>query len=235
MKDSRSHDHRRLWQLAAAFLVVGLIPVIFSHPARADIESPVVRIDCMPELGVVEVYGSNISGERASRNFETIPELIAKKYGIHDLYSYLIFEGEDEDPPNPRIVGSRTKTIECQLAEHHVSITFEPYIARPCPRDVSIRLTVRIDEALIVEDLEYRRSCLSQDTVSSFEFEEDGEFISLKGGFDDARKGELGPHFVDNFILVLRLDVFRPDRRGQDPLSPFRTFEDVVEVYKLIQ
>ena len=234
MTGNRSHAYR-LRQLAAAFLVVGLIPVIFFHPALADIESPVVRIDCMPELGVVEVYGSNISGERASRNFETIPELIAKKYGIHDLYSYLIFEGEDEDPPNPRIVGSRTKTIECQLAEHHVSITFEPYIARPCPRDVSIRLTVRIDEALIVEDLEYRRSCLSQDIVSSFEFEEDGRFIKLKGGFDDDRKDELSPYFVDSFILVLRLNHFKRDQSGQDPLRPLRTFEDVVEVYKLFQ
>lgn len=235
MNCSHTRPTWRVQQLIATFLLVGLLPAGFFHPARADIESPVVRIDCMPELGVVEVYGSNISGERASRNFETIPELIAKKYGIHDLYSYLIFEGEDEDPPNPRIVGSRAKTIECQLAEHHVSITFEPYIARPCPRDVSIRLTVRIDEVLIVEDLEYRRSCLSQDTVSSFEFEEDGRFIKLKGGFDDDRKDELRPYFVDSFILVLRLDVFRPDRRGQDPLSPLRTFEDVVEVYKLSQ
>lgn len=235
MKDSRSHDYRRLQQALATICLVGLLPAVFSHPALADIESPVIRIDCMPELGTVEVYGSNISGERASRNFETIPDLIAKKYGIHDLYSYLFFEGEDEDPPNPRIVGSRTKSIECQLTEHHVSITFEPYIARPCPRAVSISLTARIDGVLIVEDLEYQRSCLSQDTVSSFQFEEDGEFIKLSGTFDDARKDELGPHFVDTFVLVLRLDVFRPDRRGQDSLSPLRTFEDVVEVYKLSQ
>ena len=235
MTGTQSHACRRPRHLAVAFLLVGLLPAVFSLTALADVETPVLRIDCMPELGTVEVYGSNISGERASRNFETIPDRIAKKYGIYDISSYFIVEGENEEPPNPRIVGSRTKTIECQLADHQVSIVFEPYIARPCPSDVSIRLTVRIDGTLIVEDLEYRRSCLSRDTVSSFEFEEDGEFISLKGGFDDARKDELGPHFVDRFVLVLRLDVFRPDRRGQDPLSPLRTFEDVVEFYKLSQ
>ena len=234
MTGTRCHAYR-LRRLAVAFLVVGLLPTIFLRPALADIESPVVRIDCFPELATVEIYESNFSGDRALRNFETIPDLIAEKYGIHDLYSYLIFEGEDEDPPNPRIVGRRTKTIECQLPEHYVSITFEPYIARPCPRDVSISLTVQIDRATIVEDLAYRRSCLSQDTVSSFQCKEAGRFISLKGRFDDDRKDDLGPHFVDNFILVLRLDVFRPDRRGQDPLSPLRTFEDVVEVYKLSQ
>ena len=233
MTGTRSPAYR-LRRLAVAFLVVGLLPAI-SHPALADIESPVLRIDCIPELGAVEIYESNFSGERALRNFETIPDLIAEKYGIHDLYSYLIFEGEDEDPPNPRIVGRRTKTIECQLAEHHVSITFEPYIARPCSRDVSISLTVQIDRALIVEDLKYRRSCLSQDSVSSFEFEEDGEFISLSGGFDAARKDELGPHFVDSFILVLRLNHFKRDQSGQDPLRPLRTFEDIVAVYKLFQ
>ena len=76
MTGTRGHGHR-LRRLAVAFLVVGLLPTIFLRPALADIESPVVRIDCMPELGVVEVYGSNISGERAPRNFETIPDLIA--------------------------------------------------------------------------------------------------------------------------------------------------------------
>ena len=124
------------------------------------------------------------------------------------------------------------KTIDCQLADHHVSIVFEPYIARPCPSAVSISLTVRIDGALIVEDLQYRRSCLYRDIVSSFEFEEDGEFISLRGGFDEARKDELGGHFTEEFALVLTLDQF--DGR-YSTLSPFSTFEDVVEVYKLSQ
>ncbi len=232
MNCSHTHPTRRIQHLVTALLLVGLFPAVFSHPALADTEITVLRIDCMPELATVKIYESNISGDRALRNFESIPDLIAEKYGIHNISSYFLFEGEDEDPPNPRIVGSRMKTIDCQLADHHVSIVFEPYIARPCPSAVSISLTVRINGALIVEDLQYRRSCLYRDTVSSFEFEEDGEFISLRGGFDEARKDELGAHFIEEFALVLTLDQF--DGR-YSTLSPFKTFEDVVAVYKLFQ
>lgn len=223
---------KSLQKLVVAFLLVGLLPAILTHAASADTEIPVLRIDCMPELATVEIYESNISGDRALRNFETIPETIAEKYGIHDISSYFIIEGEDEDPPDPRIVGSRTKAIDCQLADHHVSIVFEPDIARPCPSAVTIRLTVRIDGVLIVEDLKYWTSCLYQNTVSSFEFEEDGEFISLKGGFDDDRRDELGTHFAEEFALVLTLDQF--DGR-YSTLDPFKTFEDLFEIYKLSQ
>ena len=118
------------------------------------------------------------------------------------------------------------------LAEHHVSIAFEPYIARPCPSDVSIRLTVRISGALIVEDLKYWRSCLYQDTVSSFQFNEDGEYIFFQGSFDCARKDELGAHFAEEFVLTYQLDQF--DGR-YSTLSPLKTFEDAVEAYKLSQ
>lgn len=79
------------------------------------------------------------------------------------------------------------------------------------------------------------RSCIEKDTIALVEFNEDGEFILLTGTFDDARKGELGARFFEDFVLNLTLGEFRPDRRGQDPLSPLRTFEDVVEFYKLSQ
>lgn len=231
-------NHRiamRLQQLAAAFFLVGILPAVFSNAAQANFMIPVTRVDCIPEFGIVTISEGTIRGRRAARSFKDHPDEIASKYGYYDTSSYFIIEGEDEDPPNPRIVGSRTKNIECQLAEHHVSIAFEPYIARPCPSAVSISLTVRIDGALIVEDLELWRSCLYQDTVALFKFNEDGEFISFEGGFDDHRKDELGAHFVKEFAFTLRLNHFRPDQSGQDPLRPLGTFEDVVEVYKLIQ
>ena len=66
-------------------------------------------------------------------------------------------------------------------------------------------------------------------------FNEDGEFILLTGTFDDARKDELGVHFVEDFAFNLTLDEFRPDRSGQDPLSPLKTFEDVLEAWRLRQ
>ena len=157
MTGTQSHACRRPRHLAVAFLLVGLLPAVFSLTALADVETPVLRIDCMPELGTVEVYGSNISGERASRNFETIPDQIAKKYGIYDISSYFIVEGENEEPPNPRIVGSRTKTIECQLAEHHVSITLKPDTSRPCPSAVTIRLTLELEGVRIIENLIFER------------------------------------------------------------------------------
>lgn len=222
-------------RLAAAFLLIALLPAIFAHAAQANFLIPVTRVECIPEFGIITISEGTIRGRRAARSFEDHPDEIASKYGYYDTSSYFVIEGEDEDPPNPRIVGSRIKNIECKLAEHHVSIVFEPYIARPCPSAVSIRLTVRIDGVLIVEDLEYQRSCLYQDTVSLFKFSEDGEFIFFEGGFDDGRKDELGAHFVKEFAFTLRLNHFKPDQSGQDPLRPLRTFEDVVEIYKLIQ
>ncbi len=236
MTCSRSHRiATRLQQFAAAFFLVGILPAIFSNAAQANFMIPVTRVECIPEFGIVTISEGMIRGRRAARSFEDHPDEMAAKYGYYELSSYFIFEGEDEDPPNPRIVGSRTKTIDCQLTDHHVSIVFEPYIARPCPSAVSIRLTVQIDGVLIVEDLEYQRSCLYQDIVSLFKFNEDGEIIFFEGGFDDHRKDELGAHFVKEFAFTLRLNYFKPDQSGQDPLRPLRTFEDVVEVYKLIQ
>jgi hypothetical protein len=229
MNCSHTHPTRRIQHLVAAFLLVGFLPAIFPHTARADVVIPVARVECIPEFGIVTVSEESIRGKRVLRSLEEQPEEIANRYGIHDVSSYFIFEGEDEDPPKPRIIGSRTKTVDCQLPDHLVSIAFEPSIARPCPSAVTIRLTVRIDGTLIVENLKYWRSCLHRDTVSSFQFNEDGEFIFLRGGFDDARKDELGVDFVENFSLVYQLDEF-DGRYGT--LSPLKTFEDVAESYK---
>lgn len=228
----RNRASRNLVKLFAAFLFVGLFPTISSRAALADVVIPVARVECVPEFGIVTISEESIRGKRVLRSIEEQPEAIADKYGIYNISSYFIIEGEDEDPPNPRIVGSRTKTIECQLADHNVSITFEPDIARPCSAAVTIGLTVRINGTLIVEDLKYRRSCLYQDTVTSFQFNEDGEYIFFQGGFDGARKDELGAHFTEEFVLTYQLDQF--DGR-YSALSPLRTFEDVVEAYKLSQ
>jgi len=214
---------------------MALLPAIFSNAAQANFMIPVTRVECIPEFGIVTVSNGMIRGRRAAGSFKDQPDEIASRYGYYDTSSYFIFKGEYEDPPNPRIVGSRTETIECQLVEHHVSITFEPAIARPCSAAVTIRLTVRIAGTLIVEDLKLSRFCLSQDTVSSFKFNEDGEIIFFGGGFDDDRKDELGAHFVEDFAFTLRLNYFKRKQSGQDSLRPLRTFEDVVEVYKLLQ
>jgi hypothetical protein len=187
----------------------------------------------MPEFGVVSVKRESLRGRRAFRSLEEQPQEMAAMYGYYELSSYFIIEGEDEDPPNPRIVGSRTKTIECQLPDHQVSITLKPDTSRPCPSAATIRLTLEIDGARIIEDLVFERSCIEKDTIALVEFNEDGQSILLRGTFDDARKEELGAHFVEEFVLLLTLDEFRPDRRGQDPLRPLKTFEDVVESWRL--
>ena len=233
-----SRNHRiatRLQQLAAAFFLVGILPAIFSPAAQANFMIPVTRVECLPEFGIVTISEGTIRGRRAARSFEDHPDEMAAKYGYYELSSYFIIEGEDEDPPNPRIVGSRTKSIECQLADHHVSVTLKPDTSRPCPSAVTIRLTLELEGVQIIEDLVFARSCIQKDTITLVEFNEDGEFILVTGTFDDARKDELGAHFVENFAFNLTLDVFRPDQSGQERLSPLRTFEDVVEVYKLIQ
>ena len=236
MTCNRSHGLSAcLQRIAIAFLVVGLLPAVFSHAAKANFVIPIARVECIPEFGIVTVTQKSIRGERVLRILEEQPEKISEKYGIYDISSYFIFEGEDEDPPNPRIVGSRTKTIECQLPDHQVSITLKPDTSRPCPSAVTIRLTLEIEGVRIIEDLVFVRSCIEKDTIASVEFNEDGEFISLTGTFDNERKGELGARFFEDFAVNLTPGEFRPDRRGQDPLSPLRTFEDVVEFYKLSQ
>jgi hypothetical protein len=209
--------------------------MVFSHAAQANFVVPIARVECMPEFGIVTISQKSIRGERVLRSLEEQPEEIAEKYGIHDISSYFIIEGEDEDPPNPRIVGSRTKTIECQLRDHHVSVTLEPDTSRPCPSAVTIRLTLEIEGARIIEDLVFARSCIERDTIASVDFNEDGQFLLVTGTFDDERKEELGAHFVEAFAFNVTLDVFRPDRSGQDPLSPLETFEDVLEVWRLSQ
>ena len=235
MNCSQPNCLKGLQKYVAAFLVVALLPAVFSNAAKANFVIPIARVECMPEFGIVSVTQKSIRGERVLHILEEQPEKIAEKYGIHDISSYFIFKGEDEDPPNPRIVGSRTKTIDCQLPNHHVSVTLEPDTSRPCPSAVTIRLTLEIEGVRIIEDLVFTRSCIERDTIALVEFNEDGEFILLTGTFDDARRGELGARFFEDFAVNLPLDVFGPDRRGQDPLTPLRTFEDVVEAYKLSQ
>ena len=235
MNCSHTNPTTRIQRLAAALFLVGLLPAIFSHAAQAIFVIPIARVECMPEFGIVTISQKSIRGERVTCSLKEQPERIAEKYGIYDISSYFIFEGEDEDPPNPRIVGSRTKTIECQLAEHHVSITLKPDTSRPCPSAVTIRLTLEIEGVRIIENLIFERSCIQKDTISLVNFNEDGEFILLTGTFDDARKDELGVHFVEDFTFNLTLDEFRPDRSGQDPLSPLKTFEDVLEAWRLRQ
>ena len=236
MTCNRSHGLSAcLQRISMAFLVVGSLPAVFSHAAKANFVIPIARVECMPEFGIVTVTQKSIRGERVMHILDEQPEKIAEKYGIYDISSYFIFEGADEDPPNPRIVGSRTKTVDCQLIDHQVSITLKPDTSRPCPSAVTIRLTLEIEGVRIIEDLVFVRSCIEKDTIALVEFNEDGEFILLTGTFDDARKGELGARFFEDFVLNLTLGEFRPDRRGQDPLSPLRTFEDVVEFYKLSQ
>ena len=133
MTGTQSHAYRRPRHLAVTFLLVGLLPAVFTHTALADVETPVLRIDCMPELGTVEVYGSNISGERASRNFETIPDQIAKKYGIYDISSYFIVEGENEEPPThassaaaPKPSSANSLIIRSQSSSSHTSHGLAP-------------------------------------------------------------------------------------------------------------
>ena len=108
MTRSRSHHLQRL---AVAFLVGGLLPPIISPAAQANFVVPIARVECMPEFGIVSVTQKSIRGKWVLHILEEQPEKIAEKYGIYDISSYFIFEGEDEDPPNPRIVGSRSRTI----------------------------------------------------------------------------------------------------------------------------
>lgn len=225
----------RLRQVIAAVLTLGLAVSILPHTVQANFVIPVVRVECMPEFGVVSVQRESLRGRRAFRSLKEQPQEMAAKYGYYELSSYFIIEGEDEEPPNPRIVGSRAKTIECQLADHGVTVTIEPDTSRPCPSAVTIRLTLEIEGVHIIEDLAFERSCIQRDTISNMDFKEDGEFIFLDGTFDDARKDELGAHFVEEFVLILKLHEFRSDRRGQDPLRPLKTFEDVVESWRLYE
>lgn len=233
MKGTRFRAHRRLKNIAATFLLVGLLPGVFSYSAQANFLVPIARVECIPEFGIVTVSEGTIRGRRAFRSFEEHPDEIASRYGYYRISSYFILDGQDEDPPNPRIVGSRTKTIDCQLTDHRVSVTLEPDTSRPCPRAVTIRLSLEIEGVRIIENLIFERSCIQKDTISLVDFNEDGQFILLRGTFDDARKEELGAHFVEEFVLLLTLDEFRHDRRGQDPLRPLKTFEDVVESWRL--
>lgn len=145
MNCSHTHPTRSLQKLVAAFLFVGLFPTFFSPATFADVVVPVARVEFIPEFGIVKISEEAIRGKRVLRSMEERPEVIAAKYGIYDISLYFIFEGEDEDPPNPRIVGSRTKTIECQLPEHLVSVTLKPDTSRPCPSAVTIRLTLEIE------------------------------------------------------------------------------------------
>ena len=71
--------------IAVAFLLVGLLSEIPSHTARADTLSAVVRIDCMPELGILSVSEDTMRGKRAFRSLLDQPEKIAAKYGYHNV------------------------------------------------------------------------------------------------------------------------------------------------------
>ncbi len=220
-----------LRQAIATAILFGLAMSIFPHAARADFVIPVARVECMPEFGIVTIADGAIRGRRAARSFEDHPDEMAAKYGYYDIASYFILEGENEGKTDPRIVGSRSKPIECQLIDRHVSITLKPDTSRPSA--VTIRLSLEIEGVRIIENLIFERSCIQNDTIALVDFNEDGQFILLRGTFDDARREELGAHFVEEFVLLLTLDEFRPDRRGQDPLRPLKTFEDVVESWRL--
>ncbi len=213
----------KIWALTAPFLAIGFLSVILPHSARADVVIPVVRIDCMPELGILSVAEDTLNGNRAMRSLLDQPEEVAAKYGYHNISAYFIIEDSKEAGKDPRIVGRRTAHFECQLAGHKVDISFVPIIAKPCSAAVAIALTIQVNGTTLLDDLDFYKTCLRGDVISTFRFDEDGEFVTIHGGADKTRNPvENGGPFP--FTVVYQF--------GELSGEPLQTFERLFADYE---
>lgn len=205
-------------RLLGSLIVIGFL-LLANHAARADATTSVVRVSCIPELGLVEVETSFLRGEKALAALEARRNLVAREHGYYEIASLLSIR-EDADAPGGRVVSDhRTTTIVCALGTEDVEISFEPAFAVPCSGAFTVALTVRIVGRTVVDDLVFDETCLDEDFLKSFSYTERSEFFVLEG----IAGTSIGP----NFLLRQDIDTLASQNR------PISKFEDVVALWKL--
>ena len=88
---------------------------------------------------------------------------------------------------------------------------------------MAIALTIRVNGTTLPDDLDFYRTCLRGDGISTFEFNEDGEFVFIHGAADKTRNPvENGGPFP--FTVVYQL----VELSGE----PLQTFERLFADYE---
>ena len=133
--------------------------LLASHAAQANNTTSVVRVSCIPELGLVEVETTFLRGEKGLAALESRRDFVAREYGYYEIDSLLSIR-EDADAPGGRVVSDRQRTtIVCALETEAVEISFEPAFAVPCSAAFTVALTVRIGDLIALDDLVFDETC----------------------------------------------------------------------------
>ena len=122
---------------------------VISNPAKADLVNEILQIQCYPELGVLNIIQTNINGEKASKALDEIPEEIAKKYNIYDVFSLISHH-------NYRGATGKTFKQDCTVNGKQYTISITPTICNSSLGGFlgghrSIDVTVLRDKKMIID------------------------------------------------------------------------------------
>ena len=69
--------------------------LLASHAAQANNTTSVVRVSCIPELGLVEVETTFLRGEKGLAALESRRDFVAREYGYYEIDSLLSIREEE--------------------------------------------------------------------------------------------------------------------------------------------
>ncbi|MCP4392798.1 MAG: hypothetical protein GY804_00760 [Alphaproteobacteria bacterium] len=139
-----------------SILLTAVFVCVFSFVgnARADIVNNVFKIQCVPELGYLEISDFHINGELVKKQLNENPEEIYKKYGIKEYFSMLHYS-EDKF-----VYKVDTFTDTCAIDNHKYEMSVTPYycnryIEGRRGRHFSINVSIQKDGVKLVDDLTF--------------------------------------------------------------------------------
>lgn len=91
------------------------------QPVYADYWTHGFKIDCMPELGLLEVTYKKYHGEQAWRYAEENPDKLLLKYGIHLFDNMVSFEADDSTPKE-----IKSYKTSCLLGNNKIDVIISP-------------------------------------------------------------------------------------------------------------
>lgn len=180
-----------------------------SRTANANGRITLVHIMCVPELGYFKFGSIAVNGSNALPVLRAQGSEIARKYGFYNPHDYIDL-AQDDDQNRPSIVRTRKAHAVCELDDGVVDVFFEPQVLF---RELTYRLTVRINGILVMEDLHFDDRGGDSNGIGGFSYEAGSSSIFLEG-----MKGPDTEPFIPAF-LVGKFFEFGP---GIPPLDNFQ-------------
>ena len=200
--------------LATAVLTAALGLSFQIQTASANGSIILIRVLCVPELGYLSFGSLSVDGEGADAALSMAEDELAEKYGLYNLQGY--FDVDDDADGRQHLVGARNQRVDCDLGGTPVEIIFEP---ERLYRDLTVRITLRIDRRLVIDNLPFRDGNREGDGIGGFVYQTGGSFIRIQG--------HVGPDSSPFFPSRWMSSIFDFGPRIP-PLSDFRSVIDKI-------